>query len=240
MPIYEYDHITPWSTVERHEAENLTLLCPLHHAEKTKGLLPEDRVREQNSHPYNMDRSHSPAHSLHFRGNEFNVIMGSVRFTQRLGLNRRCDLIEVNEKALISLRTEGKHLLISLYLRDRLGVEAVRIVDNELQYAVEAWDVEFSGKTLTVRKGKAEILARLSFSPPHTLSIAKGYFANAGTAIEVTRDAIKCHPFGQQLIGGTYGGVYERGLVAWDDDHSPGSNMSTFILFSPEESPRHT
>jgi trigger factor len=238
MPIYEYDHITPWSTVERHEAENLTLLCPLHHAEKTKGLLPEVTVREQNSHPYNMDRSHSPAHSLHFRGDEFNVIMGSVRFTQRLSIDRRCDLIEVNEKPLISLRTQGSHLLISLFLRDRQGVEAVRIIDNELQYAVRAWDVEFSGKTLTVRKGKGEILARFSFNPPNVLSIAKGYFANAGVAIEVTRDAIECHPSGQKLIGGMYGGTYERGLVAWDKDHSPGENTSTFIFFSPEKAPR--
>jgi hypothetical protein len=44
LPLYEYDHILGWSNVQRHVAEEITLLCDMHHREKTNGLLPLDHV----------------------------------------------------------------------------------------------------------------------------------------------------------------------------------------------------
>jgi 5-methylcytosine-specific restriction endonuclease McrA len=39
-PIYQIDHMVDHAVVQEHKAANLTLLCPRHHDEKTKGLLP--------------------------------------------------------------------------------------------------------------------------------------------------------------------------------------------------------
>jgi predicted class III extradiol MEMO1 family dioxygenase len=36
----------PYSEVEEHEPDNLVLLCPQHHAEKTKGFLTPEAVAE--------------------------------------------------------------------------------------------------------------------------------------------------------------------------------------------------
>ena len=44
LPLYEYDHLLCWAVVQRHVAEEITLLCDQHHREKTSGLLPNDAV----------------------------------------------------------------------------------------------------------------------------------------------------------------------------------------------------
>ncbi|MYY10047.1 cell division protein [Streptomyces sp. SID4919] len=237
IPIYEYDHIRPWSEVKCHEAENLTLLCPLHHSEKTKGLLPVESVREKNSSPRNTGKTESPAHSLHFRGAEFKIHMGSVQFTQKLSPERRCDLVEINGQPLLSVRVEGEeNLLLSLTLRDAGGGDIVRILDNELQYALDSWDVEFSGNSLTIRRERRNILARISFRPPKILSIAKGHFLADETSVSIDRNGISCFPGNQRIDGGIWGGEYRRGIVAWGNEYSPDRPIDaseTFLLIPP-------
>jgi len=55
-PIYEYDHIIDWSIVKKHEAKNITLLCPQHHTEKTKGLLTREQVANSNMNPFSLQK----------------------------------------------------------------------------------------------------------------------------------------------------------------------------------------
>ena len=40
-----------YAITERHVADELTLLCNQHHAEKTKGLLPQDQAMKANAEP---------------------------------------------------------------------------------------------------------------------------------------------------------------------------------------------
>ncbi|MFH8609149.1 hypothetical protein ACH4D5_16895 [Streptomyces sp. NPDC018029] len=190
-------------------------------------------AREADANPYNRGASHSPAHALHFRGSEFQVHMGSVQFTQTMRAGHRCDVVNVNEESLLSARIEGGHLLLSVTLRDEDGVDVVTILDNELRYALASWDVQFSGKTLTIRKGKGEILARISFHPPKIISIVKGNFLADGVALKVDERGISGSPGNRRLEGGIWGGTYKRGLVAWDENHSPGDEDSAFLLFPP-------
>jgi hypothetical protein len=65
LPLYEYDHILGWSNVQRHVAEEITLLCEMHHREKTNGLLPLDHVVAANREPFNLRRAVSRPHDLH-------------------------------------------------------------------------------------------------------------------------------------------------------------------------------
>jgi hypothetical protein len=65
LPLYEYDHILGWSNVQRHVAEEITLLCDMHHREKTHGLLPLDHVVAANREPFNLRRAVSRPHDLH-------------------------------------------------------------------------------------------------------------------------------------------------------------------------------
>jgi hypothetical protein len=54
IPLYEYEHMLGWANVQRHVAEEITLLCDQHHRESTGGLLPIEAVREANSNPFNL------------------------------------------------------------------------------------------------------------------------------------------------------------------------------------------
>ena len=40
MPLYEYEHMEEWAVVQRHVADEITLLCDQHHREKTAGCFP--------------------------------------------------------------------------------------------------------------------------------------------------------------------------------------------------------
>ena len=53
-PLYEIDHIVPYSVVREHDPDNLVLLCDGHHREKTNKLLTVDQVREARANPINL------------------------------------------------------------------------------------------------------------------------------------------------------------------------------------------
>lgn len=53
LPLYEYDHLAGFANVQRHEAEEITLLCDRHHREVTAGLLPRNEVIAANGAPFN-------------------------------------------------------------------------------------------------------------------------------------------------------------------------------------------
>jgi hypothetical protein len=61
-------------------AEEITLLCDMHHREKTNGLLPLDHVVAANREPFNLRRGVSKPYNLHYSGTGCETIIGSNRF----------------------------------------------------------------------------------------------------------------------------------------------------------------
>jgi hypothetical protein len=50
--IYEYDHFDPpYVDAFEHNPAGITLLCPTHHSEKTRGVLPLELLRRADAHP---------------------------------------------------------------------------------------------------------------------------------------------------------------------------------------------
>lgn len=76
-PLYQYDHLVPWSEVEEHEPDNLVLLCDQHHREKTSGLLPIEQVIEANEAPANLATGVSSPYDLHYGGHDCEALIGS-------------------------------------------------------------------------------------------------------------------------------------------------------------------
>jgi trigger factor len=54
LPLYEYDHMGGYSPAVGHDPDEITLLCPDHHSQKTRGLLTEADVRRANASPVNI------------------------------------------------------------------------------------------------------------------------------------------------------------------------------------------
>ena len=80
IPLYDYDHMEGWAKVYRHVASEITLLCRMHHNEKTYGLLPLKDVIAANDAPFNLRQGVSKPYDLHFSGKDVEVIMGGNRF----------------------------------------------------------------------------------------------------------------------------------------------------------------
>lgn len=234
-PIYQYDHMHAWSKGGAHEPENLTLLCASHHEEKTKKLIPIERVRQANSAPLNRRQDKSPAHMLHYFGDEFEVFLGSLKFTQKLTPEGHCNLVRINSETLLNLRIDQGNLLVTLKLYDKDESPLVTIIDNELTYKTVSWDVQFIGRCLTVREDKRAIRARLAFDPPHRLNLQRGLFQNKGLQVRVNPDGVSVPDYNISISGGTWIGTYSHGIVAYDKNHGGGHINDAFLCIPVDE-----
>ncbi|MFJ9223577.1 HNH endonuclease [Streptomyces sp. NPDC102383] len=234
-PIYQYDHMHEWSKGGAHEPDNLTLLCASHHEEKTKKLLPTERVRQANKNPFNRSRPESPAHVLHYYGDSFDIFMGSTQFTQTLSPAGACSLVEVNSEPLLSIRVDQESLLITLRLYGSDGSPLVTILDNELTYTTKSWDVQFKGRALTVREGKGKIRARLTFDPPQRLNLQRALFIHDGLQVDIDPEGIHVPDHNIHVGGGIWTGNYTKGIVAYDRHHKANGCENAFLCMPVDE-----
>ena len=186
MPLYEYEHMEEWALVQRHIAEEITLLCDQHHREKTGGLLPKDVVREANENPYNLREGVSKPYNLHFSGKEAKVEIGGNSFTcQDRGYGTSIVPISVDGTPLIGIILADGHLLLNLVVFDECNIPILHIKNNQLFYSTSPWDIQLVGKKLTIREDHRKILLEIEFYPPDKIVINRGRFLRNGVEILV-------------------------------------------------------
>lgn len=186
MPLYEYEHMEEWAQVERHVADEITLLCDQHHREKTGGLLPKDVVREANASPFNLRDNVSKPYNLHFSGKEACVEIGGNSFTcEDQGYGTAMAPISVDGIPLIGLILADSHFLLNLVVFDEFNNPILHIKNNQLFYSTEPWDIQLVGTTLTVREAHRKILIEIDFQPPNKVVINRGRFLRNGVEILV-------------------------------------------------------
>ena len=192
-PVYEYDHIVEWSKTRQHKADELTLLCHKHHGEKTKKILPNNKVKASNDHPYNIEKGKSSPQSLYYDGNHFKLKLGdSISSFSDLKDGQTFSPFLIDGQPVVSFTNDKGHILLNLELKDDCGEVIIKIKDSELVYSTEFWDVEWVGKVLTIREGFRDILLELEFSPPSMISINRGTLRHNGVEIEIGREFVYC------------------------------------------------
>jgi HNH endonuclease len=191
IPLYEIDHLVPYSAVKEHDPDNLVLLCDRHHTEKTKGLLSADQVAAAKADPINRRVGQSDPYPLHYSGPHAVAVIGRSTFTfPWLGENPFTPLI-VDDTPIILFRRQDDHLLLTVQLFNAENELLVQILDNELVLSVESWDVGFVGRTLTVRAGPGDIFVRMTFDPPAGVVIDGGRFWRNGIKINVEQGELQ-------------------------------------------------
>ncbi len=190
-PIYDYDHIVPYAIAKEHSVENLCLLCGQHHAEKNRGLLPVEKVRQARLDPINKRTGVSEAQYIHYSGNRCVVRLGNYIATNDLPYmeGSYCALVIANEK-LIEFRIEDSHLLLSLAIKDADNQILLLIIDNELIYKTDLWDLSFIGGRITIKDKQGSILAELALKPPNEIIIERAIFWNKSYCITVSSKGI--------------------------------------------------
>jgi len=192
-PIYEYDHITSWSETHHHKADDLTLLCDKHHTEKTKKLLPYKVVKDANEKPFNYSNGISSPLTLHYSGNEFILHLGdSVSTFSGLKDGQTFAPFAIDGQPVVSFTNHGGNVLLNIDIRNESNEPVFCVNDSELVYSIGVWDIEWVGRTLTIRERLRQIILEIEFSPPNSVSIARGSLHFNGVELEIGKDFVYC------------------------------------------------
>jgi trigger factor len=208
-----------WANVQRHVAEEITLLCDNHHRERTSGLLPLAAVRAADRDPINRRVGASPPHPLHFAGSTCSASIGGVDFrAASLAEGQALVPIVVDLLPLVMFRLEDGNVLLSLYAFTEDNTPALIIIDNELRFSTGAWDIEFVGRRLTVRQARGAFLLDVVFDVPERVVIERGCFLFNGIRVEVTPNSIRVPNNELFFQGGTIESVGAcAGIVLGDE-----------------------
>lgn len=228
MPLYEYEHMLEWAAVKRHVASEITLLCRQHHGEKTNGLLPKENVIEANKSPFNLKTGVSKNHLLHYSGKNVKLALANSVFQfNDLPENYFFAPLVVDGLPVVGFRVEDGKLLMQFIAFNEFNVPVLEIVDNELIYRTEQWDIEWVGQKLTVREDHRKILLQLVFEPPHTIRIAKGRILLNGIELLIGTDYIFCSN-NSSFLSSNQTTNFPVGLAIGD----PTPNVNAGMVFS--------
>ena len=140
-PIVEYDHIVEFSESNEHDPNNITLLCPNHHRQKTKGIIARSTVAQKNLNPFNRQRNRSIPYRLepNIAGRQTVNLGGNIAtFTSPKKLDN-FQLLSSGGVSLISTHVENDFLLISAKFHDEFGTEIITIDRNILVLQFGIW-----------------------------------------------------------------------------------------------------
>lgn len=191
LPLYDYDHLLGWATVQRHAAEEITLLCSQHHREKGAGLLPAATVNAANRNPYNLRTGISKPYDLHYSGDECEVVLGGNTFSAKDGGYGTVLLpVSVDDTPLLAFILGDGHLMLNLNLFDQYNNLVLQIKNNQLVQAISPWDIQLIGRSLVVREAERKILVDITFEPPGRIIVRRGRFLRNGVEILIRPERI--------------------------------------------------
>ena len=104
MPIYEYDHIEEFHSVGEHHPDNMVLLCPNHHREKTSRRLSKAVIKDAQANPANRHQKWSTSHQVLQTGETATIIMGgNTWISDRNIIGNKCTLITLQDQEILTV-----------------------------------------------------------------------------------------------------------------------------------------
>lgn len=184
MPLYEYEHINEWAKVKRHIANEITLLCDMHHREKTAGLLPKEIVIEANKNPFNLRENVSKPYDLYYSGETAIVYIGNNGFScKNHGYGTELYPLVIDNIPVVGFILGDNHLLLNVIIFDEFNLPVLHIKNNQLFYSTSPWDIQLVGTKLTIREAERKILIEFIFEPPNKVTITRGRFLLNGIEV---------------------------------------------------------
>lgn len=199
LPVWDYDHVVPWATVQEHTVENIVLLCRHHHGEKTSRRLSDATVRHYQQRPFNSGRERSATYQLPMVGSAARLVIGSnVCSFDFARSNGRFDAIRVGSTPILGVTREDGYLLLDVVMMDQQGREILRIDRGELTIDPGVWDYRFSGPNFQIRGGPGAVVLDLQIVD-NGIAIRQGYFVHPPRAVHIRPDVVVIYPGEQQF-----------------------------------------
>jgi hypothetical protein len=177
LPIFDYDHITPYSEVLEHKLDNLILLCPNHHRAKGKQLDVE-RVKEAKLNPFNKGRKVIDGYKLE-PNRTIEIKIGS-NGTNKIFENGNGEYhcLWINGISFLKIHSIDNWITISMIVTDGIGQPILEVDKGELKFTADIWDYRYEGSNLQLRTGQGEILLDINLSN-YQVDILRGCFLHS-------------------------------------------------------------
>lgn len=191
LPIYEYDHIIEFSKTKHHKADELTLLCPTHHALKTKKLLSAEQISHANKHPHNLKSGQVRTFTFDFLTDSPKFILGEQSFlnSSRIRPNLLAPIL-INGFAPFSFIVDTQGVMLSLEAQDQFGSIILKIEKSEVVFSTKNWDATFVGSTIKIWDQSELFCLELKHLPPQSFQIVKYSFYHNGVSIKIFKNEI--------------------------------------------------
>lgn len=216
MPFFDYEHMTEFAYVREHTADNITLLCPNHHAKKTRGKLDVDRIRAADQEPFNAKRERSSEYDIE-SSRELRMVFGTNSIGTIFAEDRSViHAVQVNGRSFMSVHREDGWFTYSVIVTDAAGRVLLVVRQGKLVMSTAVWDYTYEGSNLQIRAGKGHILLDACLTN-HEIDIRRGAFIDVRD-----RTGFLASPEGlDNLIGGqpfgrsAHCGAYNFGGAGW-------------------------
>jgi len=203
-PVFHYDHIEEYSLVRRHDEDNITLLCPNHHQDKTSGRISKEIVRKNTNNPFNKNKSYSTPYRIFMSGNSVNLRVGGNQYLFDFSIERkRFDAVRINGKTVVGLTNENGNLLLDLFMTDRQGNEILKVREGEIEVSTGIWDFQYERNNIKIRSQPRNIQFDMLLLNDG-LQINKGYFSAPPLELEILPDRHIVWPNKNTMIGFTF------------------------------------
>lgn len=161
-PIITYHHLEEWAETQDDSPENLVLLCERCHREYHAGFIDEVDLRHRVGNPIAFEDA--TKERLRLNPKAWFVDLGSQRF----GITDKSQLsafspFEIIDERPITIEIQDGFPLVSISLYGKGGIEALKIVRNEVIIDAGIYDVEWDANQIVVRLQKGLIVFKARF-----------------------------------------------------------------------------
>lgn len=181
-PVYDYDHLLEeWSQVHDHKEENLFLLCPSHHREKTNGIISKETiVRKFNE----LNRKQTTPRELYLE--DFKLIFGNNIINSFSG-----NIFNILNKDYLELKTDKDSYLLNSKIYNKDGKIAFSINNSAYSCYVQIWDINFVGKTITFRNKKYDKFLEITLDGENKeIKVTGKFYIDSKNYIWIKNDGI--------------------------------------------------
>lgn len=155
---FKYDHFDPeWADAKEHRPEGIALLCGDCETQRTRHLIGINQIRLARAAPFNLQPGRDPFWGLRLGSEPLDVVFGGNR-------SRNSDrhlLCVVNGVTLFGAERDGDGWVLVGSLCDDNGRASLRLQGSEIVASRGQWDINLTGRSLTVRRGSGDIVVEL-------------------------------------------------------------------------------
>lgn len=163
MPMFDYHHIEDYAIAQKHEADNIVLLCPNHHAGPTRNRVSEETIRHYAASPANIGQSTTGTYVNLMVGRKGSFEAGGRIYEFDFDENGgRFDAVNIAGKTFLGLTCEHDHLLLDIILTDKTGTPVLCVKRGEMTVSTGVWDHRFEGPNIRVQSAEHDVAFALT------------------------------------------------------------------------------